>query len=403
METQMRKNTSVTEYFDIETVKTVLPYLPAKYGHTLQQLYFENKTVKEIADEEKVKTQSIYNRLTHIKAYVKKLYNVGLKNCNLTSISDTYFHSKFATSAMFSIGKYRDVLDFETEVIPYLPKNQLAIYNLIFNEYNGENLEELSKKMGIRRETFLSRYKLLVNKIQKIAKKKEDIKAFCDNVGGYDFIQDVKSLLTDTEQAILDNYILNLSPYSILDLRKQLNNEIPPYFSRYVELIQAKLSRIYSYKLYKDNLIEKYGDEEFLINQFGKRMLTDEQLFVLKYSMLDYHHVSKQVLARKRNLSERSIYHITTTILRKLDRYKAREKSLEKFIESNGGVENILSRLDNLDSIEQIILHESILTPLPLNNNKIARKLDTSPTVIFRKQMKLEERINKTTQNFEFE
>ncbi len=346
--------------------------LPVTYQRVISMHFFEGISVTEIAKVFGVSKQCISEKIKraakHLASIIDNKSKLILENNESENMSQTKAMNRFQN--IFS--KYKGKIDIEKELLPYLSDDHKKVFEHYIQSPAKTNGCALSKSLDKADSYAFNVVMSIVNKIEKIIERKQEIAEFINKVGGENGLEDLKLFFNDNEKIYLDKYILSSSPNAYSETCEALNGYSFP--SLYVS-VNKKINTILEKKQMTKEFIEMNGGEDFLLYDFGSS-LTDDQFDVLTNIMMDYHYQYKTDVARELGFQNTNVQFLESTIMKKLDEYYARKKEIDDLIEAAGGVDKVISEIYNkLQKRKRVILMEYTLAYIKPSEDEIAVKI----------------------------
>ncbi len=390
-----KPNLDIIDNVILNEIKANIKKLPFNYQRAIKMYFLEGRRMSEIATIEGVTKQAISKRIKKATRQLELMFEQKSDLINENTDAENIFQAKVSNNRKNLLEEFEGQIDYETELLPYLSESYKKVFLEYLLNYNNVSGVKLSKSLNKSPSYSSATIYKIFNKIKNIIQKKQEIDEFYNKIGGKDQIEDIKLFLNETEKIFLEKYILNISPNACVETKKLINlgNIEPGTYKS--SRFDKKLETILKRKQNAKDFVKNNGGEEFLLREFGST-LDDEQFFVLKNLMMDYHYISQKDVVNEAGIDERRIGHIKQSILKKIEDYYATKKEVEELIESAGGTEKVFSELfSNLKEDEKVVFLEYTLAYNKPTLQQFADKMGISISRLFDINKKL---INKLQQ-----
>jgi len=337
--------------------------------------YFNGKNIKEISEIIGKNFSSTWKILEKTKDALTGSKNSNKeepvnKNINITNMVQL----KPLQDVRVELAKREKFVDFEKEVRPKLTEIQEKIFDSYMQSSTGENQKQIAKRININESSVSRIINEILDKIDGIIERKKAREKTINELGGKEFLDEIKLLLDESQRDILDQVILSTEKYphaNYLESHDISSNLL----SSDVREIKKLIATFLENKRQSEEFINNNGGEDFLINEFGSTLC--ESLFdVMLTIMMDYHYLSDRSASLTLGMPNNYVHNARSYILSALEEYKKRKKEVDTLISNAGGEEKVsVDYYSKLDEIHKAIFEDTILAYYPLTYSEVAEKL----------------------------
>lgn len=369
-----------------EELKKLLPFLPPKHQQFVNE-YIQFGDYKVIARSNNEFRSDAKARMERANRAIEILLEEGLLDEEIdTKVARDIQQIRAFLRVKKKLESYKALIDFETELYPFLSDNYRAVLENCMENLRHRRVE-VSNNLGNANGYSSNAIPLIFNKIESIVEKKQFIQSLYDQYGGKEGLEDLVNLLTKNQKDVFNKYVLSIAP-RINDEEIKQRKLNPSMLKKYaIERLEILAQRRQSCK----EFVEKYG-EHFLLNDFGSR-LSEEQFYVLKNYIMDYHYSNLQKDSVSIGRSEDFIASNIQLIKNALDKYVKHRQEIDTLIKKAGGWDNIQGKfVPRLTPIKKAILLGRTLSYNPERTEDIAKEFGRARSLVsyYDKRLRLE-------------
>lgn len=366
---------------DISRLKEkIIPALPKNYRDVIEKFYFQNYSIKDIADELSLNRSTVCYRLKEARELMRKLINKDWKNLIISNASDKHQYKRLnkVLPVLQFASKY---LDLENEFANSLSAEHKFIFlNYIYN-YDGTNVNAIANAIGKNKQYVNDACGMIVKKLEYAVEKKKDINLLLSKVGGREVLDDIATLLDDAHRTILYDYVLSLDYFAQSKVCQKLEvgrGSVPSLKNALFNKINYVLTR----KKMAEEFTEMNGGEEFLLEVFG-RTLKEKHFYVLANFIMGYHYLSGQEFSRSMGEGRDYALQAETAIIRNLDKFYDRKEYIDGLIERAGGADEVDKKIvSKLNALEKKVFLDYTISYAPIAQDKIAKEFKVTKSTV---------------------
>lgn len=378
----------LSEHEKNELLKMIKP----DYRSVLVKFYIEKKSLDEIASEHGTSRQAVAFRKSHALKEIKKVYENKKFSVKGKTDSVTYGNKNFLLSTRKRTAQVAKILDFETELYPYLSNDERKVVENFMLKFN----EIEFRKIAPSESEAMQKVRLAVSHvfgiINAIVKKKEQINEIYKKIGGESELSDLELFLDEKEKLVLNEYLLNLDPQANKYIDKEFGisgSELGPKTSS----VRRVIDRYAKNKQEVIDFINKSGGEDTLLFEFSQ-YLDEDEFEVLVAIYMDFHYDSKTAFYNSNQMKVSEFISAEKSMKEKLEIFLKRKPVVDALIKNAGGIDEIYDKIaSTLDEKFMTVLVYNTLSCCPPSHQELGKSIGVFPETITRMDKELTEKL----------
>lgn len=368
---KLLKKCSISEAIEISHL------ISPEFESVFNKYYIKGKTLRAISRENGTSFQNIHYRRKKSISEINRVFEDKQFIAKNQEIINGYANNSIAIKIRKRASKLMENLDYRTEVRPFLEDEEKYVFENFISDFNEKEYLKLNGESNWEKnQSLFSKCRHVLWLIDIISNNKKDQEEFMNLVGGMEGLSDILDTLTEDEITLIDEAILELSPYSNSNFRAKYGLNC----TEFATLKKSLFSFAKDFSNRRDEskkFIEENGGEIFLLHEFGST-LDDADFFVLSTTMMDYHYRTKREVSLEGEEEDTFVSSREYFIRGKLKKFLEKKSEVDSLVSRIGGEQGLKNLCSGLSNEELTILLEYILAYNPKTKKELRSSLGIS-------------------------